>query len=117
MTPPPGLSRVALIGALVAVLSLATAAVLFIGSDDSAMQRLALLFGLFGIALPGIVSLIKADQAAAQTDVTSNIARSLNGQFDARVQTAAQRANEATAAGELAPVLGAPGTGEDTPAP
>ena len=82
-----GYSRLALIGGLVAILAFATAAVLFVSGTDS-LQRLALLFGLFGIAVPSVIGLLKSDESAQSTNATSNIATALNGAFDARVRNA-----------------------------
>lgn len=110
------LSGLALVGALVSIAALGTAAILFLQTNNESLQRLALLFGLFGVMIPSIIGLLKADVAATQTDETSHIARALDGQFDERVQVAAQRANEASAAGEIAPPVGAAGTGIHTPA-
>ena len=82
-----GYSRIALVGALVAAMSFALAAVLFV-SGDAAIERLALLFGLLGIAVPAILGLLKADASASSTAVTSNIATALDGAFDSRVRNA-----------------------------
>lgn len=82
-----GYSRLALVGALVAAMLFAFAAVLFI-SGDAAVERLALLFGLLGIAVPAIIGLLKADASASSTAATSNIATALDGAFDSRVRNA-----------------------------
>lgn len=94
-----GYSRIALIAALVAIALFATMAVLFVTTSDESLQRLALLFGLFGVAVPSIIGVLKADTAAAQTEKMTGVAKALNGVFEDRVQAAAMRANEATAAG------------------
>jgi hypothetical protein len=82
-----GYSRLAIIGALVAVAAFGTGAVLFLAGDD-AIQRLGILFALFGTIVAGLLSTLRADSAATQTSITSNIANGLNGAFDQRVRNA-----------------------------
>jgi hypothetical protein len=84
-----GYSRLALVGALIATLLFGLAAVLFVQGGD-ASTRLALLFGLLGIALPSIIGLLKADAAATATDKTSSIATALDGTLDPRLRNAAR---------------------------
>jgi hypothetical protein len=100
-------SRIALIGVLVAVFAFATAAILFVTGTDS-LQRLALLFGLFGVSMPAILALLKADQSAQATSSTSAIANSLNGAFDQRVRNAIRDVN-AEAPGQPTEAVDIPG--------
>lgn len=101
-----GYSRLALIGTIVAFGAFATAAVLFVQTGNDSLQRLALLFGLFGVTVPSVIGVLKADRAETQTGVASNIAQALNGDFDRRVQDAVQRGNAASERGApIPPVL------------
>lgn len=72
---------VVIVAGLVAIASLATAAVLW-SSGDAALERLALLFAVFASIIPGLIAALRSDQAAAQT----------NGSLDGRIQTAVQDA-------------------------
>ena len=94
MTTPPA-SRSVVIAAIIAVLAFATAAVLFVQGDTS-LQRLGLLFGLFGVVVPTLLSVVKADAAAKSTDVASQIALALNGGFEARVRHSARQVRDET---------------------
>lgn len=98
-----GYSGLALVGALVAIAAFGTAAVLFVASGDESIQRLGLLFALFGVMVPAIISVLKTDRTEAQTVSVGNIAKALNGQFEERVEGAVQRGNAATAAGATPP--------------
>jgi hypothetical protein len=90
-------SNPVVIGAIVAVALLATAAALFIAGDTS-LQRLGLLFALLGTATTGLLASLRSDHAAQQTSVTSDIATALNGDFEARVAAAVADALAARAA-------------------
>jgi hypothetical protein len=78
---------VVIIGAIVAILALVTAAVLFTTGNQS-LERLGLLIGLVAPSLAALLALARSDQAARSTDATSGIAEALNGNFDARVRNA-----------------------------
>ena len=80
-----------IVGGLVALGALATAAILFTQGDAS-LQRLALLFGMFGVVVSGLIAALRADHAATQTSATSNIAAALDGDFELRVQAAVKEA-------------------------
>jgi hypothetical protein len=82
-----GMSRLAIISALVAFGAFGLAAVMFV-SGDASVERLGLLFALFGTIVAALIAALRADQAAKQTDVTSSIAKALDGMFDARVREA-----------------------------
>jgi hypothetical protein len=86
-----GISRLALIAALVAFGAFGLAAVLLLTDSDAATQRLGLLFALFGSIVAALISALRADKAATQTDQTSQIASALDGMFDARVSEAMRR--------------------------
>jgi hypothetical protein len=79
--------RTVIVGGIVAIMALVTAAVLFT-SGDASLERLGLLAGLVGPTLIGLLALLRADAAAKSTDATSGIAAALNGNFDARVRNA-----------------------------
>lgn len=80
-TGASAISGVTVVAAIVAVLAFATAAVLFI-QGDAAMERLALLFALFGVVVPALIGALRSDQAAVQT----------NGQLDQRIAEGVQLA-------------------------
>jgi hypothetical protein len=82
-----GWSRLAIIGAIVAALAIATAAVLLV-SGDASFERLGLLFGLLGPTVLGFMSLLRADQAAKSVEPGSGIAKALDGSFEHRVRAA-----------------------------
>lgn len=109
-------SALALIGTLLAIAAFGTAAVLFLASTDESLQRLALLFGLFGIMVPAIIGVLKADRAESQTTKVGAIAKALNGQFEERVEGAVQRGNAATERGEIPPPPIHPPDLQDPPA-
>jgi hypothetical protein len=83
-----GVSRFAIVGALVSIAAFGTAAVLFMATNDAATQRLAMLFALFGSIVAGLIGALRSDAAARATDSTSNIAAALDGAFDQRVRNA-----------------------------
>jgi hypothetical protein len=87
-------SGIVIIGALVAIVAFALAAILFVGDNDAAQQRLGLFFGLVGTVTVSLIGLARADAAAKSTDAVSGIAQALNGGFEARVR----HANRETAA-------------------
>lgn len=96
------LSAGALLAAIVAVLLVVLAAVLFLGNDDVGTQRLALLLGLVGVVLPQLVGLLRGDAAANR----------LNGALDQRMTAAALRANYVRRASDVTPESAVP-TGVD----
>lgn len=122
-TPTPtghstNLSTLAVVGAIVAVIGLLTAAALFLTGDD-ALQRLAIVAAAVGIAVPGLLALVRADQAVTQTNGTNQALTATNlhlhdnlpGIVQAAVDTALGRAAVAAAppvAGGGAPDAGAP---------
>ncbi len=65
-----------IVGAIVAIVCLGLAAVLFLAEGSEATNRLALFFGLIGIVVPSLLALLKSSQAAANT----------NGSLDARIR-------------------------------
>jgi hypothetical protein len=71
------ISIAVIVGGLVAIAALATAAVLFVSGDQS-LERLAVLVAVFGSIVPGLVASLKADQASTQT----------NGNLDERIERA-----------------------------
>lgn len=87
-TPVSGL---VLAAALVAVAALATAAVLFVSGDGS-LERLGLLLALLGSVIAGLLGMVRADQAAAQTSSTSALVGRLNGDLDVRIINAVRDA-------------------------
>lgn len=76
------MSTIAALGALVAFGLLALAGTIMVTGADST-QRLALLFGILGTGVATLVALLKADQAATQT----------NGALDKRIEAAVLRVN------------------------
>lgn len=80
----------AAIAAAIAVATLALAAVLFIAPGPESTQRLGLFFAVVGTIVTALVTLLRADQAASQT----------NGKLDARIQAAVHRANNARRIGD-----------------
>jgi hypothetical protein len=92
-TTTPAPSRSVIVVAIIAIAAFATGAVMFI-QGDSSLQRLGLLFGLFGALLPGLLGALKADAAAKSTDTTSSIAQALNGGFEARVRHSARQVRD-----------------------
>lgn len=86
----PGVSPVVIVGGLVAIAALATAAILFVNGDAS-VERLGLLFAMFGLMVPNLIAALRADHAATQTAASSNIATALNGEFEQRVAYAVDR--------------------------
>jgi hypothetical protein len=75
-------------GAVLALICLGIAAAMLIAPE--ANDRLALVFGMIGLALPVFLGNLKADQAASNT----------NGKLDARIQAAVHRAQNARRRGE-----------------
>lgn len=74
-----GYSRIALIGAIVAFGFFCLAGVLYVQGTD-ALQRLALLFGVFGLAVPQLIALLKVDTAATHSQhVAEAIDNAVNG--------------------------------------
>ena len=85
------MSTIALVAALIVFGLMALAGVLLVQVGEESLQRLGLLFGVIGTAVAALVALLKADQAATNT----------NGNLDARIQAAVHRANAARRAGDL----------------
>lgn len=85
-----GVSRVAVIAALIAFGTLALAGVLLVQPGPESTQRLGLFFGVLGTAVAALVALLRADQAATQT----------NGSLDARIQAGVHRAMSARRRGD-----------------
>jgi hypothetical protein len=83
-------SKLAGIAALVALSLIGLAAVLFVSEGSESTQRLAMLFGIIGTGVASLVSLIRSDQSASQT----------NGSLDARIQAGVHRAMAARRRGE-----------------
>lgn len=81
-------------GVLVAGITVLTlfglAAVLFIQPGPESTQRLALFFGALGTGLAAFVAMLKAGQAAGNT----------NGKLDARIEAAVHRAQNARRRGD-----------------
>lgn len=78
---PTRTSNAVVVGALVAIAALVTAAVMFT-SGDQALERLAVLVAVIGSIVPGLLAALRADHAATQT----------NGGLDAKIQSAVQAA-------------------------
>jgi hypothetical protein len=89
-SPPVTTSGAVIVAGIVAIAAFGTAAVLFV-NGDTALQRLGILFALFGLVVPTLVSSLRSDHAAQQTSTTSDIASALNGDFDLRVAGALDR--------------------------
>ena len=83
MKRPPS-STTATLTALVAIVLIVAAAVLF-ASGEQALERLAVLVGVVGLILPSVTALLRSDQAAEQT----------NGSLDARIAEAGAAALQA----------------------
>lgn len=75
-------SNLALYGLLAALVAFALAGAMLIHPGPESNQRLALFFGVVGTAVAAVVTLIKSDQAAHNT----------NGSLDARIESALLRA-------------------------
>ena len=82
------LSRLSILGAILAVICLALAGLILIA--PGANDRVALFFGILGIALPALLGQLKADQAAGNT----------NGSLDARIEAGVHRAMSARRRGD-----------------
>ncbi len=93
MTNNTNFSNVAIIAALLAFGALALAGVLLVSPGDEATQRLGLLFGVIGTAVAALVALLRADQAAKNT----------NGSLDARIESAVFRANATRRKSDIVP--------------
>ncbi len=93
-----GLSTLAIVGALVAIAGLATAAVLWT-TGDQALERLGILVAVFASIIPGLISVLRSDQAAASSH---QAAEQTNGTLDARIQAAVQAAVQVRRPGDVA---------------
>ena len=87
MSTTPNASRIVIVGAIVALVGFAVAAILFL-NGSAADSRIGLLFALIGPTILALLSLLKSDQAATSTNAVSSIAQALNGGFEARVRHA-----------------------------
>ena len=84
-------SVLAIIAGLTSFGLMALAAIIFVADDaGDELQRLALFFGLLSLIVPALLSMLRSDQSAANT----------NGKLDARIQAAVHRANNARRAGD-----------------
>lgn len=61
------LSTLAVVGGVVAVVGILAAVALFLTGDD-ALQRLGIVAAATGLAVPGLLALVRADQAVTQTN-------------------------------------------------
>lgn len=92
-----GLSALATYGTLVVLVLFALAGVTVIQPGPESTQRLGLFFGVVGTAVAAIVSLIRADQSAKQT----------NGSLDDRIRLAVYQAMDTRRRGD-SPAPGVP---------
>lgn len=90
MSPKSPLAVYALLAVLIAF---ALAAVLLIPAGPEANQRLGLFFGALGVGIAAVVGLIKADQAAHNT----------NGALDGRIEAALLRAQSSRRRSDIVP--------------
>lgn len=86
-------SPLAAYGLLAALVAFALAGVLLIQPGPESNQRLALFFGIVGVAVTAVVGLIKSDQSATQT----------NGTLDKRIEDALLRAQSNRRASDIVP--------------
>jgi len=84
MTRNAPISRIAIVGALVALVAFGLAAILFVADGTAATERLGLFFALVGTVVAGLIAVLRADQAATQT----------NGTLDTRIAEAVAAAME-----------------------
>lgn len=75
------------LAALVLLSGFATAGALFLSGND-ALTRLGLLMALLSTGVLSLTSLLKADDAARNTDSGSRLLRSLNGGLNGRLRAA-----------------------------
>jgi hypothetical protein len=90
VNPSPVVSRISILIALCAFGFFALAGVVVVQPGPESTQRLGLLFGVIGAGIASLGALLKAEQAAGQT----------NGTLDARIQSAVHRANDARRRGD-----------------
>ena len=90
MKRPPS-STTATLTALVAIVLIVAAAVLF-ASGEQALERLAVLVGVVGLILPSVTALLRSDQAASSAH---QAAEQTNGSLDARIAEAVAAALQA----------------------
>lgn len=83
-------SGLAIWAVLIILIAFGLAGVLLIQPGPEADKRLALFFGVLGTGVGIIATVIKADQAASNT----------NGKLDARIEAAVMRANNARRRGD-----------------
>lgn len=84
-------STVVIVAALIAFAALATGAIMFI-SGDQAMEKIGVLFALFGTIIPTLVAALRSDQAASRADRT---VQQTNGNLDSRIANAVAAALQA----------------------
>lgn len=75
-------STLAIVGALVAFGCLAVAGVLLLAPGPDSQTRLAAIVGIAGVAIPGLLALLRSDQTASNT----------NGSLDQRIEDGVHRA-------------------------
>lgn len=90
MTPLRNASGLAIWAVLIIMIAFGLAAVLLVQPGPEADKRLALFFGVLGTGVGIIAAVLKADQAAQNT----------NGKLDARIENAVLRANNARRRGD-----------------
>lgn len=81
----------AVVGALVAIVAIVAAAVLFSTGQDS-LERLAVLVGVVGLIIPSLTGSLSASQAARSAHVASE---QTNGTLDGRIADAVSAALQA----------------------
>jgi hypothetical protein len=96
-------NRIPVIGAIVALSALVTAAVLFVGTDDAAVQRLGILVAFLAPTSVGLMALLRSDQAARSTDSGSRLLRTLDGGFDKRIKAAVRDVRDEPESSETPP--------------
>lgn len=98
-TPKPNLTTLAVVGAIVAVLAILAGAILLV-SGDAQLEKLGILAAAVGLVLPGLVSLVRADQAATATNGTlhasNQLAEAFRAELPASVATAVIQAQANT---------------------
>jgi hypothetical protein len=94
MTGTP-LSRLAVLGVLVVIVAFAFAAILLVSDTDSGTQRLGLFLALVGTVVAGLLTVLRSDQAATQT----------NGKLDARIHAAVMAGLDARRRGDPPPEI------------
>lgn len=88
---PRPTSSLTITAALVSIVAIVAAAVLFASGDDS-LERLAVLVGVVGLVLPSLTGALRSDQAATSSH---RAAEQTNGSLDARIAEAVAAALQA----------------------